>query len=86
MKYQNAADVLPEELLCTLQEYFQGGLLYIPKMNEKTKWGCLSGTREYYIERNRQIREAYKENVSAKELAKRFGLAENTIKKIIYHQ
>ena len=37
MKYQNAAEVLPEELLKTLQGYFQGGLLYIPGTDEKTK-------------------------------------------------
>ncbi len=84
MKYQNAAEVLPEELLKTIQEYFQGGLLYIPGTDEKTKWGSINGAREYYEQRNRQIREAYKENVSMKDLAKQFGLAENTIKKILY--
>lgn len=86
MKYQNAAVILPEEILSGLQSYFQGGLLYIPRAEEKTKWGGASGAREYYAERNRQIREAHRDRVPVKELAARFGLAENTVRKIIYRQ
>ncbi|MDE5781918.1 MAG: phosphotransferase, partial [Lachnospiraceae bacterium] len=33
MKYVNANDVLPEELLAMIQKYYQGGYLYIPKGN-----------------------------------------------------
>ncbi len=33
MKYVNANDVLPEELLSIIQKYYQGGYLYIPKEN-----------------------------------------------------
>ena len=84
MKYQNAAVVLPEEVLRNLQDYFQGGLLYIPKADVKTGWGCKSGAKDYYARRNRQIRDAYAENISIEELAGRFGLSECTIRKIIY--
>ena len=83
MKYQNAAVVLPEEVLRSLQDYFQGGLLYIPKADEKTGWGCKSGAKDYYALRIRRIRDAYAENVSIEELAERFGLSECTIRKII---
>lgn len=31
MKYVNANDVLPVELLSMIQKYYQGGYLYIPK-------------------------------------------------------
>ena len=31
MKYQNAKDVLLDELLTSVQEYFQGGYLYVPQ-------------------------------------------------------
>ena len=34
MKYVNANDVLPEELLSMIQKYYQGGYLYIPKGND----------------------------------------------------
>ncbi len=85
MKYQNAAAVLPEEVLRGIQDHFQGGLLYIPrKTEEKAKWGCTNGAREYYARRNRQIQDAYLEHFSIEELAERFGLSESTIRKIIY--
>ena len=86
MKYQNAAVILPEEILSGLQAYFQGGLLYIPRAEEKKEWGGANGTRQYYAERNRLIREAHRQKVSIKELAVRFGLAENTVRNIIYRQ
>lgn len=35
MKYVNANDVLPEELLSMIQKYYQGGYLYIPKGNDR---------------------------------------------------
>ena len=31
MKYVNAKDVLPEDLLVSIKKYFQGGYLYVPK-------------------------------------------------------
>ncbi len=46
MKYQNANDILPDELLSRIQEYIQGGLLYIPKSKERRSlWGECSGAR-----------------------------------------
>ncbi len=33
MKYVNANDILPKELLSMIQKYYQGGYLYIPKEN-----------------------------------------------------
>lgn len=35
MKYENAGEVLPEELLKEIQKYAAGKLLYIPKGEEK---------------------------------------------------
>ena len=35
MKYRNAKDVLPNDLIKLLQKYFQGGYLYIPKKEER---------------------------------------------------
>ncbi|MEW6202563.1 MAG: hypothetical protein AB1546_11335 [bacterium] len=34
MKYKNAADILPEQLLEEIRRYFPGGLLWIPKTND----------------------------------------------------
>lgn len=85
MEYRNAADVLPDGLLKELQLYAEGELLYIPKATSKKEWGTRSGSRNYYMERNREIRENFRAGLSEEELAKKYGLAHNTIHKIIYN-
>ncbi len=84
MKYINAAEILPEKLLKELQTYIEGEVLYIPKTSTKKQWGSVNGSRLFYLERNKEIQRLYKEGQSIAVLAKRYGLAYSTIKKIIY--
>ena len=85
MRYLNAKDVLPPELLAKIQEYTAGTILYIPKQEEKrTLWGQLSGVREQLHRRNRAIADHYKNGVSVSQLMDEFCLSEASIKKIIY--
>lgn len=84
MRYQNAAEILPERLLRELQTYVDGGLLYVPRASTKKDWGADSGSRAFYRERNQEIKILYREGASIETLAKRYRLAESTIKKIIY--
>lgn len=84
MKYKNAAEILPEGLLKELQGYIEGEILYIPKSSAKKQWGTTTGSRLFYSERNEEIQKYYKEGYSIDALAKRYGLADSTIKKIIY--
>lgn len=42
MKYKNAAEILPSELLREIQGYIEGELLYIPRSEAKQGWGALS--------------------------------------------
>lgn len=46
MKYENANNVLPSELISQIQKYAAGKLLYIPKKEEQVAWGSLSGGRQ----------------------------------------
>ena len=40
MKYINAQNILPEELIQHIQEYIHGDYIYIPrKIGEQKKWG-----------------------------------------------
>lgn len=84
MKYINAAEILPEQLLKELQRYADGDVLYIPKASTKKEWGASSGSRTFYEERNKEIQRLYREGHSMDALAKQYGLAYSTIKKIIY--
>lgn len=86
MKYKNAAEILPPGLLKEIQYYIEGELLYIPRSDSKQEWGAVSGSKKFYSERNGQIRGLFRDGRSVEELAKKFGLSNSTIKKIIYQK
>jgi hypothetical protein len=84
MKYMNAADVLPEELLKEVQAYVKGDLLYVPNDNVQKRWGEKSGSRTYYLKRNNEMKKKYKDGKSISEISDLYGLAFDTVKKILY--
>lgn len=84
MKYVNAAEVLPDQLLKELQRHTDGEVLYIPKASGRKEWGTVSGSRSFYQERNEEIKRLYKAGYSIDILVERYHLADSTIKKIIY--
>lgn len=87
MKYLNAKTILPQAVLEQLQQYAEGELLYIPKRPQNRKrWGEVQGSKGQTAERNRAIRDAFSQGSAFCELAERYCLAEETVKKIIYRK
>ena len=86
MKYINAKDILPEDILRQLQTYAAGTLLYVPKEGEEKSWGEISGYRTYLLKRNRMILNFFQYGVSMEEISNTFGLAQGTVKKIVYNK
>ncbi|MCK8060772.1 MULTISPECIES: CD3324 family protein [unclassified Fusibacter] len=85
MKYKNAKNVLPQELMDEIQKYIQGEYLYVPKADgSKKKWGEKSGSRRELSLRNDNIRKAFNFGTSISELAQEYFLSEESIKKIVY--
>jgi len=84
MKYENASDLIPKELLREIQKYAAGKLLYIPSGDEKRAWGETSGYRDQLQRRNRMIRNKYAHGLTVSELADEYFLSLDSIKKIIY--
>lgn len=82
MSYVSAEDVLPKELIETIQQYVSGKSIYIP-CKEKKIWGSQTKTKQYYIVRNREICIKYKEGVSIKILANEYSLSEKSIQRIV---
>uniref|UniRef100_UPI004055F63B CD3324 family protein n=1 Tax=Acetatifactor sp. TaxID=1872090 RepID=UPI004055F63B len=83
MKYVNAADVLPNELLIEISKYAGGKLLYVPTLNEKCSWGEKSGSKQYFQERNQKMRELFQQGKTLDDLSEEFGLSCETIKRIV---
>lgn len=83
MKYENASDIIPEKLLKEIQKYAAGKLLYIPT-EDKRAWGEKSGYRDQLQRRNIMIRNKYANGVTVSELADKYFLSLDSIKKIIY--
>lgn len=84
MKYKNAQDILPDSLLKELQQYISGETLYIPNREDKKSWGEASGARQYYKQRNEEIRLKYNNGASISELGSEFNLSIDSIRKIVY--
>lgn len=84
MKYENASDIFPEELLNQIQKYVQGKIIYVPIRNEKRGWGSVSGYKDYLRERNLLIKEKFATGIEITLLSEEFFLSEEAIKKIVY--
>ncbi|EES73970.1 CD3324 family protein [Paenibacillus sp. MB22_1] len=84
VNYKNGKDVLPPRLLKELQTYIQGELLYIPKPERsRALWGELSGSRLTIAKRNEEIFRLYRAGSKVRDLAERFHLSDESIRKIL---
>ena len=82
MSYIRAEEVLPKELIETIQQYVNGKAIYIPSI-KKDPWGSHTDTKQFLKERNRQIYEKYLAGESIEELADSFALSVKSIQRII---
>jgi len=84
MKYRNASEIFPDELLKEIQKYASGEMVYIPEKSEKKGWGEKSGARDYYVKRNADIRSQHREGKSIQDLADEYGLSHDSVRRILY--
>lgn len=85
MKYKNASSVLPASLVEQLQDYIQGGYLYVPvKEDQHKSWGDRTGCRIRLTERNACIQKDFQSGMSIEDLAETYFLSVHTIRKILY--
>lgn len=84
MKYINACDVLPQEIIKIIQDYVDGEYLYVPRKNDNHKaWGEKSGIKNSLIIRNVEIYKKYLSGTPINELAKEYFLSDKSIRRII---
>lgn len=87
MKYINAKDVLPKELIEQLQDYVQGSYVYVPKREDEIK--VSDRKSEYRIElekRNEHIYLKHLQKWSHEQIAKLYHLSLPSIRRIIFEQ
>ena len=82
MSYVSAEEVLPKELIETIQQYVSGKNIYIP-CKEKKVWESQTKTKQYYELRNYEICTKHKEGVSVKILAGEYSLSVKSIQRIV---
>lgn len=84
MKYENAQNILPSEIIEVIQGYIDGGYLYIPRKDEnKKRWGENSNIKEKLKQRNREIYNRYLTGTSIKELTNTYYLTDSSIRRIL---
>ena len=85
MKYRNASEILPDDLLRELQKYASGEILYVPSDKGRKKWGADTGARKFYEQRNEEIRHKYFDQKATIDiLCEEYSLSDETIRKILY--
>jgi len=85
MKYRNASEILPDDLLKELQKYAPGEIIYVPSDKGRKKWGSDSGARQFYTQRNEEIRYKFlAQKQSIEDLCDEYNLSYETIRKIVY--
>jgi len=84
MKYEKAQNILPQDIIELIQQYVDGGYLYIPRKSESKKsWGENSGIKNSLKKRNKEIYNKYISGVSVRDLSEQFYLTEDSIRRII---
>lgn len=84
MRYIKAEEVLPEEVICLIQQYVDGVSIYIPrKAGSRRNWGDGTDYREELACRNQRIRESYAQGRRVCDLALEYHLSEKSIGRIL---
>ena len=84
MSYIKAEEILPEELICQIQEYADGVYIYIPrKPGTRHTWGQKTGYKAELIIRNNRIRNDYTSGESVTALSRKYHLSEKSIRRIL---
>ena len=87
MRYKNATQHLPKELLEQVQQYADGEFLYIPRIKgAKKEWGARTTTRRELMARNERIYKEYLAGARADALARRYFLSIKSIQRIVASQ
>lgn len=78
MKYKNAMDILPAQLISEIQKYFHGGCLWIPNPS-----GYMPSETINLHERDEIIMKLYENNVPIREIAKIAQISYERVRQVV---
>ena len=85
MKYINAKNLLPDDLLEIVQEYTQGNYIYIPKKDgTRDKWGSKTSYNQELLIRNKHIHTDFLRGYDLAMLSKNYCLSVKSIRRILF--
>ncbi len=85
MKYKNAKDIFPDEILREIMKYVDGQYIYIPKKKENNDKVITEYRQEIDI-RNSKIYEHYLIGMKYSEIAKMYCLSEKSVRRIVLNE
>jgi len=84
MRYVNAKDIFPQDVLVLMQQYVDGAYIYIPRSDDNRKnWGDNTRSKIETKERDAEIYAHYKSGQKVNQLAERYYLSDKSIQRII---
>ena len=83
MKYENADNIFPKELLRKIRQYMPEGYVYISPKSGRKEWGSISGQKEELEKRNAQIYEEDQSGKSVAMISKERYLSKGSIYRIV---
>lgn len=87
MSYKNGKDILPADVLKEIQQYFAGGIIYIPMADEDRKqWGASTNSKEIIRKRNYEIKAKKNQGFTIEHLMEEYHLSYDSIKRIVYRK
>lgn len=86
MKYRNAMDIFPEELICEIRKYISEGIVYIPNIEERKAWGSITGQKMEMEQRNQLIYDEFQKGKTINNIAKEQYLSKSSIYRILHNK
>lgn len=85
MSYRKAEQILPIEVIELIQKYVDGEYIYIPRKSQSRRsWGEGTNIRNELQERNLKIYLDHQNGLTIEDLAGKYYLSENSIRRILY--
>ncbi|RGZ00878.1 hypothetical protein DXA13_03010 [Clostridium sp. AM58-1XD] len=84
MSYMKAADVLPQELIDKIQDYIDGGYIYVPRKDTNRRaWGEKTNRKHETSARNTEMYRKYQNGMTVARLSEEYYLSPKSVQKIV---